>query len=214
MERILLPQGNTKGVAMLAAVAKAIMVLRAGGVILYPTDTLYGLGVDTFNEEALLKLYAIKGRSEEKPVHSIVADLEMAERYADVSAAARKLAERFLPGPLTLLLQKKDSVPDFALRGSDLFGIRIPENEFCLALARAFDAPYTTTSANKSGLKPERNVDAILEQLGEAGNSIDLIIDAGELPERAPSSVVEARGEKAILVREGAISKEELRPFL
>ena len=98
-------------------VEKAAVVLERGGVILYPTDTLYGLGADSLNKEALEKIYAIKGRDEGKPIHSIVASLDAASAYGEVNDAARTLADAFLPGPLTLLLQKKESVPEWAVSG-------------------------------------------------------------------------------------------------
>src|SRR5271156_4955489 len=89
------------------AVSKAATVLRSGGVILYPTDTLYGLGADALSDEAVAKVYAIKGRDEGKPMHCVVADMQMAARYGEMNELANRLAEKFLPGPLTLILKKK-----------------------------------------------------------------------------------------------------------
>ena len=193
------------------AVARAAEVLRAGGVILYPTDTLYGLGADAFSDEAVAKVYAVKGRDEKKPIHCIVADMEMAERFAEVNELARSLAEKFLPGPLTLVLKKNIQASSGIAKGMDTLGFRIPKNDFCLALPRRFGAPYTTTSANVAGDTAMRNVQAILVQLGERAAMVDLVVDAGELPVSLPSTVIDVSSNAYTIVREGAIPAEEIR---
>jgi L-threonylcarbamoyladenylate synthase len=190
------------------AVAKAAEVLRSGGVILYPTDTLYGLGADATSTEAIAKIYAIKGRDEKKPLHAIVSDIHMANEYGEVNEKAFALACAYLPGPLTLILRKR---ADIAMsKDRDEFAIRIPDNRFCIELAKAFGKPYTTTSANLSGEATGRSVSAILDQLGERASLIDLVIDAGELPERKPSTIVNIRTGEPVIEREGAISSSEL----
>lgn len=136
----------------LAAPARAAQILASGGVILYPTDTLYGLGADALSDEAVAKIKRIKGRNEQKPIHAVVADMAMAERYAGVNNVARSLAQKFLPGPLTLILKKKEGIETGIARDMSTFGIRIPDNVFCLDLAREFGKPFTTTSANASGV--------------------------------------------------------------
>jgi L-threonylcarbamoyladenylate synthase len=191
------------------ASARAAEVLRAGVVILYPTDTLYGLGADAFSDEAVAKVYAIKGRDEKKPVHCVVADLEMAGEFAEVNDIARKLAEKFLPGPLTLVLKKKAGIDSGIAKGIETIGIRIPKNDFCLALAKQF-GPYTTTSANTAGAQDRRSVAAILEQLGERAQQIGLVIDAGELPAQKPSTVVDVSSGEIKILREGAISSSSV----
>ncbi len=178
---------------------------RAGGAVLYPTDTLYGLGADAFSDEAVARIYAIKGRDERKPIHAIVADLAMAETYAEVNDRARKLAEKFLPGPLTLILKKKPEFTSGIGTGMTTIGIRIPDNAFCLTLARTFGKPFTTTSANLAGAEPLRSVPDILDQLGEKAAAIDLAIDAGVLLESKPSTVVDVSTGDMKILREGAI---------
>lgn len=191
-----------------SAVARAVGVLRAERVALYPTDTLYGLGADALSNDAVDRVYQIKGRDERKPIHCIVADIAMAERYAVVDDVARKLAKRFFPGALTLILKKKEGMNAGICRGIDTIGIRIPDNDFCLALAREFDGPITTTSANRAGEDSLSTAKAILDQLGDNAEMIDLVIDAGELPLRAPSSVVDLSGERPVILREGAIASD------
>jgi len=122
-------------------------VIAAGGVVLYPTDTLYGLGADALSNEAVAKVYDLKGRDERKPIHAIVADEEMMEAYAELGGSAKALASQFLPGALTLVLRKKEGVEGGIAKGRTTIGLRIPNDEFCLALARILGRPYTTTSA-------------------------------------------------------------------
>jgi L-threonylcarbamoyladenylate synthase len=192
------------------AVIRAAGVLRRGGVVVYPTDTLYGLAVDAFSDEAVAKIHEIKGREPGKPIHCVVADLAMAEEYAEINDAARKLAEKFLPGALTLVLKKKLGVNGGIAHGMDTIGIRIPDDEFCIELARAFGRPYTATSANLAGMAPERSVEKILEQFGDKATKIDLSVNAGLLPERAPSTVVTVVSGLPSVLREGAISSQAI----
>ncbi len=192
------------------AICKAAEVLRAGGIVLYPTDTLYGLGADALSDEAVAKIQAIKGRDDKKPIHAIVADMEMARRYAEVNEVAEHLAEKFLPGPLSLILKKKKGIDSGIGKGIDTFGIRIPDNRFCLDLVRAFGKPITTTSANLAGEEPRRSAQDILAQLGEKTEYIDLAIAVGELPERLPSTVVDVSSGEIKVLREGAIEAKKL----
>ena len=187
------------------AIEKAAQVLRSGGVILYPTDTLYGLGADALSDGALAKVRAIKGRDEKKPIHAIVSSLEMAAEYGEVNEMALALASAYMPGPLTLILRKKPEATIAMCNGRSEFGFRMPNNEFCLNLAREFGRPYTTTSANLAGIQPERSSEKIITQLGEHANLVDLVIDAGELPERLPSTIVDVSNGEVSVLREGAI---------
>lgn len=185
-------------------VLRASGTLRKGGVIIYPTDTLYGLGADAFSDEALAKVYAIKGRDTQKPIHAVFADLTMVEEYAVLNDAARKLAAEFLPGPLTMVLRKKQGVMG-GIGNGETIGVRIPDNEFCLELAKSFGKPFTATSANKAGTDPESNIQKVIEQLGR---SVDLVVDGGVLPMSAPSTVVNLISSVPIILREGAIPSE------
>lgn len=205
MERILLGGTDTERVA-----TRAAEILREGGVVLYPTDTLYGLGADALSNTAVGKVIDIKGRNERKPIHAIVSDLDMAKRYGVIPEIIETLARELPQGKITFIVRKLDRFDTGILRGPT-FGFRIPDNELCLAMIRAFDGPVTTTSANRAGARPERDVDGILGQLG---NDIDLVIDSGELAVSAPSTVLDLSGESPKLLREGAISAAEIAPFL
>jgi L-threonylcarbamoyladenylate synthase len=207
METVRLTEDNIED-----AVRRAAHALASGGVVLYPTDTLYGLGADAFSDKAVAKVYAIKGRDEKKPIHCIVPDIETAEAYAEVNELARKLAEKFLPGPLTLVLKKRTNIDSGIAKNIGTIGLRIPQNNFCIELAKAF-GPYTTTSANVAGGSDQRNVADILSQLGAHASLIDLVIDVGELPEREPSTVVDLSSGQLKVLREGAVPAKEIAAF-
>jgi L-threonylcarbamoyladenylate synthase len=192
------------------AVARAREVLQAGGVIIYPTDTVYGLGCDAFSDVAVAKIYAIKGRDPHKPISCIVRDLDMAAEFGEVNDVARKLAEKFLPGPLTIILKKKEGVESGIARGTDAIGIRIPNNEFCLNLARSYGKPFTTTSANLSGVLTASTVEEILEQLGDKAKTIDLAVTGVALANTLPSTVVDVRVDVPTILRVGAIPRERI----
>ena len=134
----------------------------------------------------------------------------MAEQYAEVTGTARVLARELMPGALTLILNKKSGVATGVAQGFQTFGIRIPDNTFCLELVRKFGKPYTTTSANVSGMETCSIVAGILAQLGDNARHIDLIINAGELPQREPSTVVNLSGAEPVILREGAIPSPEV----
>ncbi len=192
----------------------AAAALRKGGVILYPTDTLYGLGADAFSDAAVEKVYVIKGRDSQKPMHAIFADLEMVKEYAEMNDIARKLAERFLPGPLTLVLKKKIGIDTGIGRGIETIGVRIPGNAFCVDVARSFGKPFTATSANLAGFNTEHSIEKILEQLGNQAKDIAIAIDAGILPPKLPSTVVNVSTGHSVILRQGAISAIDIENAL
>ena len=134
----------------------------------------------------------------------------MANRYGEVNEKAFALMCAFMPGPLSLILKKKEGIDTGIGKGIDTFCIRIPDNRFCLELAKAFGQPYTTTSANLAGAATGRSVEEILAQLGEKATLIDLVIDVGELPAKAPSTIVDVSSSEAVVVREGAIPKSAI----
>ena len=196
------------------AVARAAEVLRAGGVILYPTDTLYGLGADAFSDEALLKVCRIKDRDERRPIHAVFPDLASISEYVTLTPMGEKLASAFLPGPLTLVFEKKANVTTGIARDLSTIGVRIPRNRFCLSLAREFRKPYTTTSANVSNERPLSTVPDIVAQLRGRALDIDLAIDAGPLSPELRSTVVDVRSEKPFIIRDGVISAQEIERAL
>ena len=146
-----------------------------------------------------------------KPIHGIVADTAMAQRYGEWNDCAKKLCDAFFPGALTLIVAKKSEFSTGVLRDIDTFGFRIPANDLCIEIARTFDAPFTATSANKSGVAPSRSFDETIERLADRADLIDLAIDAGELVPSLPSTVVDISSGNLVILREGAISAEKVR---
>ena len=186
------------------AAHRAATTLREGGVVLYPTDTLYGLAVDATNEHALERLLSLKGRDASKPFSLIVPDVTMLRTHAYITPLTADLARRHLPGALTILLETR--LPFSSLVSKDgATAFRIPNHPFCLALARTFGKPYTATSANISGKETEATTDAILAQFGTLSSHIDCIVDAGPLKSSYASTIVDARGKLPIVLRQGPI---------
>lgn len=193
------------------AVRSAANTIKNGGVILYPTDTVYGLGVDGTSTDALKKIVEIKKTDLNKKLLHIVPHLKLAEQYVVVTSQARKLATVLLPGQLSLICK---TLPNTPFSASKTLGIRIPNHPFCLQLAEQCDVPYTSTSANETGFSTGRSIDEILNQLDDRASMIDLIIDQGTLPESQPSTIVDVTGDKPIVIRYGAISEDELNQVL
>jgi L-threonylcarbamoyladenylate synthase len=187
-----------------------VTTLQQGGIILYPTDTIYGLGVDARNAAALTRLYALKGRPDNKPMSVLVPNLEITAMLGTLSDDARLLAETFLPGPLTLVLRLHPETALATSREQTTVGIRVINHPFCKQLTDAANFPITATSANRSGEPTATTVADILTQFGAAASDIDLIIDGGTLASGTPSTVVDATTVPPSLLRAGALPWEEV----
>ena len=187
---------------------KAFAALDNGGVVVFPTDTLYGLGADVFSLPALQRIFAIKGRPAELALPVLVAGLDQVESVAlPMSNQAQELAERFWPGPLTLVMRRSPELPDLVTGGADTVAVRMPAHRIPLALARRLGRPITGTSANLSGQPDLLDLDSIENQLG---NLVDYITRSGPPPEGTGSTVVDITRNKPRLLREGTISLEEI----
>jgi L-threonylcarbamoyladenylate synthase len=193
------------------ALEQILSFLHAGGVIAFPTDTAYGLGADPFNEDAVRRIFEIKGRPETKPILLLVNSLEMANRVAILSDRALALAERFWPGPLTMILPAHESIPSLVTAGTATVGVRWGDAPFAQQLITGFNRPITATSANRAGMPSAITVTEVREQLGE---SIDLIVDGGTLPARGGSTLLDVTKIPARLLREGPIAEAELSDVL
>lgn len=190
------------------ALEKASVILRKGGVIAYPTETFYGLGVKYDDVAALKKLYGIKYRSWNKALPLIIGEKGELDLIASsITDTAEKLAKRFWPGPLTLLLPAKPDISEFLTAKTGKIAVRIPGASFALALARSLAFPITATSANISGMPPADTADDVIRYFGDA---LDLIIDCGKTPGGRPSTIVDASGQKIRFLRAGAISIEDV----
>jgi L-threonylcarbamoyladenylate synthase len=193
--------------AALDQIGRAVGVLRSGGVISMPTDTLYALTAAADDAAAVRRVFEIKGRQEGRPLPLFVSGLEMARRIAEVNETAEQLASRFWPGQLTIVVPKRQTYESEALAGSETVGLRVPDNEIARALVEALDAPVTGTSANLSGGPDPVTADDVREQLGDR---IDLILDAGACAHGVGSTIVDCSGDEPVILREGAISSDRV----
>jgi L-threonylcarbamoyladenylate synthase len=185
-----------------------VAILRNGGVVAYPTDTLYGLGASTLSNKGLDKLFEIKGRPPIMALPVFLSDHEELEQVAEeVPELARILAAHFWPGALTLVLLKKDWIPDRITGNQPTVGVRIPDHPLPRALVAKLGAPITATSANLSGRPAAQNVQEVNLQLGPG---LDLIIDGGPSPVGYPSTVLDCSRPKPFIIREGAISRTDI----
>lgn len=190
----------------------AVDVLRAGGLVAMPTDTVYGVGVSLGAEGGLSRLFAAKGRPFDRAIVLLVADLEQAGSVGVLSPAARALAARFWPGGLTLVLPHapRAGLPAELTAGLSTIGVRVPDHESPRALARAL-GPLPVTSANLSGQPDARDAAAVMGQLGAR---IDLILDGGPTRGGVPSTVVDCTGDLARILRVGAIDEAAIAAVL
>jgi L-threonylcarbamoyladenylate synthase len=186
--------------------SKAIKALRNGQIIVYPTDTLYGLGADIFNDDAVKKIFKIKKREKNNPLSVAVANIKELEKIAVVDDKTRCLIRTFLPGKLTIVLKKKVNVSNLVTGGLDKVAIRIPNNEIALDLLSKF-GPLTATSANIHGEKPPVNINDINIQFKASG--IAVYIDNGKLDGK-PSTIVDMTEKPFKIIRKGTISEKEI----
>ena len=185
---------------------KAIAALKNGDVIVYPTDTLYGLGADIFNDDAIKKVFEIKRRPARNPLSIAVSNIEDIEKVAFLTKKARILSEHFLPGKLTLILRKKDIISDIITGGLDKVAVRIPDNRIALSLLSDF-GPLTATSANIHGMRTLSSIAEIKMQLGES--DVKLYIGSGDLVGQ-PSTIVDVTNNKINILREGTIKTKDI----
>lgn len=175
---------------------EAIRVLAEGGVILYPTDTVYGLGANIFDKKAVKKVFDIKKRSTLKPLSILVSDVNAIDIVAKVSLSQKKFMNGYLPGPYTFILNKRKIVPRGVTGGSSYVGVRVPDCDISREIAKIF--PITTTSANISDDEVLSNPDEILDQLD---CEVDLVIDVGNLNSKKASSIIDLTGLEPKLIR-------------
>ncbi len=188
------------------AIPHALDVLRNHGLVAFPTDTVYGLGALAFDPLAVERIYAVKGRSHTKAIAILLHDArQLPEVASDVGEGAMRLAERFWPGPLTLVMPRHPNVPQ-AVSRLPTIGVRVPNHPVALKLL-ANAGPMAVTSANRSGAENPLTARDVLAQLG---GHIHLILDGGHAPGGIPSTVVDCTGPQPVVLREGPISLDEI----
>ena len=188
----------------------ALRVLQSGGIVAFPTDTVYGLGALAFDNDAIQSIYTAKDRPIEKAIPILIGDLSDLEKIADnIPDMALRFAARFWPGPLTCIVPKKQTLP-LAVSATATVAVRIPDHVDALALLRAA-GPMAVTSANISGGSNPSTAQEVYEQLKDR---IPLILDGGKTQGGVPSTLVDCSGEKPLILREGPISLDELMAVL
>ncbi len=180
-------------------IEKAVEILKKGGIIVYPTDTIYGIGCDIFNKKAIEKIYQIKKRENKKPFSIICADFKQAGDYAVIQNYAYRLMKKALPGPYTFILKAKSEMPKTFLAKNKTVGVRIPNNHVCLQLTEKLGNPIISTSLNISNQSVLINPEQMNKEMV---NKIDLILDAGTLPDE-PSTIIDLTSQKPLILRQG-----------
>ncbi len=175
---------------------EALDTLASGGVVIYPTDTVYGLGANIFNNKAVHRVFKIKQRNLLKPVSILVHDTDSIQLVSKISIYQKKVLDTYLPGPYTFILNKSPIVPRVVTSGLDHVGVRVPENEIACSLARLF--PITTTSANLSDYEVMSTPEEILDQLE---CDVDLVIDVGPLDSKGASTIVDLTKPQPTFIR-------------
>ena len=188
-------------------IKQAIIVLKNGGLIIFPTETTYGAGVIATDQAAVNKLLEYKTRREGKPLSIAVCCQEMAEQYVELNVQAKTLYQQFLPGPITVISTGKHQLAAGVESEFGTLGVRIPDYPLLLELIKTLGQPITATSANASGKKRPYSIPDLLDRLSEKQkNLIDLIIDAGQLPNNPPSTVIDTTHSTPVVFRQGKVN--------
>ena len=189
-------------------IARAAAILKAGGVVAFPTETFYGLAADAANEKAVGKIFRIKGRGFGNPIALIIAgDRHLTGLVEEIPDAARILMRAFWPGPLTLVFKASPKLIPKLTAGTGRIGIRVSSHPIAASLAEALDGPITATSANRSGAAENVSAREVLQILGE---DLDAVIDGGATPGGRGSTFLDVTADPPVVLREGAVPKERI----
>ena len=187
-------------------------IIKKGGIVIFPTETVYGIGTNGLDENAIKKLYEVKQRPINKPISLLVNNIEMVEKIAkNITEVEYKLMERFFPGPLTIILEKRDIVPDILTSNTNTVGIRMPSGEIAKKLIGFAGVPIATSSSNISGKPSGINIADIKKDFE---GKVDCFIDNGESELGIPSTVIRIIDNIPHILRQGAISEEEIRKVI
>lgn len=197
-------------------VDECVHYLSRGYAVVFPTDTIYALGVDALNTDAVEYLFALKKRASSKPVSVFVSDFAMAQTIADISQRQQDILQQFLPGKFTFVLKQK---PYAQINGklsahTDTIAIRIPDSAFVYNLVRAFGKPITASSANVSGLPAPNTIDAILAQFQQHNNVPDLLVDGGAIQDTTPSTIIDITRNTPKILRMSATDPATMKDIM
>ncbi len=203
MKTLLIPDDN---------MAPAAEIIKNGGLVGVPTETVYGLAANGLNASAVLKIYDIKGRPETKPISLLVSGMADARKFCrDIPDAASRLAERFWPGPLTLVLKKADGVPDAVTAGGDTVGVRCPDHTKTLELIKLAGVPLAAPSANVSGAPSPKSAEDVLEAFD---GQVDAVIDGGPCAVGVESTILDLTVKPPVILRQGGLARQTIEQVL
>lgn len=187
--------------------------LKEGKLVVFPTDTVYGIGTNAYDGEACEKVYEVKGRPKHKPLIVLISNISMLQEMVEkISPVEQKLIDNFWPGPLTIKFKKKDGVlPDIISAGDEYVRVRLMNEGISYELIEYGGVPIVAPSANLSGSVTGTKIDNIIKELGD---KVDYILDGGDIENDSVSTIVEVKDEKIIIIREGKIKKEELLNYI
>ena len=187
---------------------KVATSIQEGRILVFPTETVYGIGTNGLDEQAVKKLYEVKQRPENKAISLLVSDIKMVEKIAkDITELEYKLMEKFFPGPLTIILKKKDNVPDIVTAGKDTVGVRMPSGEIARKLVEYAKTPIAAPSANISGEPSGTNLENIINNFD---GKVEYFIDGGETELGISSTIIEVINNEIHILREGSITKQQI----
>jgi L-threonylcarbamoyladenylate synthase len=196
-------------------IQEAAQAILDGNIVVYPTETAYGIGVNALDPAAVQKLYDLKGRGYNKPTHICIQNIDEADQYAIVDDRARKLAYVFTPGPLSLVMPTRGALPDLLEKaGGDERGIRIPAHPVAQKLLELTNVPITACSANLANGKTPYSIPAVKQSFGSKSSDITFFLDAGVLPKVLPSTLLSLMSDKPIILRQGPITMGQIQSVL
>ena len=192
-------------------IKKAAKIIRAGGLVIFPTETVYGLAADALNEKAVARIFEVKGRPAANPLPIQIASVkDINVLTSNIPDIAKRLMNDFFPGPLTLVFESSESISELITAGTGKVGIRMPDHRVALALIKEFGGPIIATSANLTGQPAPTTADEAVSYLGK---SADAVLDCGPTKIMVPSTVVDVSADPPVILREGSITKEALKPY-
>jgi L-threonylcarbamoyladenylate synthase len=194
-----------------AAIEQAAFLMQQGQLVCFPTDTVYGIGAAASNEDAIRRLYAVKGRATDKALPLLISSPSDVSYYADVTPVAKQLIARFWPGALTIVMRKLDGFRSAALARQNTIALRVPAHDVPRDIAQMLGEPLTGTSANRSGSRPPMSAAEVAFSLGDM---VSLVIDGGRAEGGIESTVVDLTQGAPVIAREGAVGREELEKAL
>jgi len=191
---------------------KTAQVLENGGIVIFPTETVYGIGANAYNEEAVRKIYEVKNRPGEKPLSILVSGIDEIGKYAIIeNDIERKIINSFMPGPITIILKKKQGLFDYISSGKNTIGVRIPDNKIILEILNKLKLPLVAPSANISGMPSGVSLNDIIKDFN---GKVDVCINGGKAKLGESSTIVEVVNGEPVILRQGKITLEEIKKVL